>query len=358
MTLSPAQIRECLTQPEAAAQLADLVYIQNNNLNIYRKKYGRGYSYLINNTERLKDKNQIKRIKSLVIPPAWQEVRISEIPNGHLQVVGRDDKGRKVYLYHDLWSLLRNQTKFFKMIAFANALPKIRKRLEKHLAQSGMPRTKCLALVLSIMDQTYIRVGNQYYADKNQTYGLSTLRTRHVTETDEGLKFTFTGKKGVSQETSIEDDDLVHHIQQCEEIPGWELFQYYDENGHHESIDSGMINEYLHDIAGDIFSAKDFRTWGATREFFEKLVELPEPETIKETDKNILSAYDSAAEALGNTRTVCRKYYVHPQIPEVYRDGEFQIYKDKLTILKDSKHFTATEKCIQEIISDFEIKFS
>lgn len=357
MTLSPAQIKECLTQPEAAAQLADLVYIQNNNLTIYRKKYGRGYTYLINNKDRLKDKAQLKRIKSLVIPPAWQKVRISEIPNGHLQVVGRDDKGRKVYLYHNLWSLLRNQTKFFKMISFATALPKIRKQLEIDLQQEGMPLTKCLALVLTIMDETYIRVGNQYYADRNNTYGLSTLRTKHVKETKSGLKLSFTGKKGVHQETTIEDVNLIQHIHECEEIPGWELFQYYDDNGKHHSVDSTLINEYVHNIAGAMYSAKDFRTWGATREFFEKLVELPMPKTAKESEKQILEAYDAAAAALGNTRAVCRQYYVHPQLPEVYRNGEFSIYNQQLKKMKDSSYFKASEKCITEIIGDFEIKF-
>lgn len=358
MTLSPDQIKECLTQPEAAAQLADLVYIHNDHLNIYRKKYGRGFTYLIHNKERLVDKKQLKRIKSLVIPPAWREVRISELPNGHLQVVGRDDKNRKVYLYHDMWSLLRNQTKFFKMSAFAKALPKIRKRLENDLDQDGMPQSKCLALVLSIMDQTYIRVGNQYYADKNDTYGLSTMRTRHLKNTNQGVQFSFIGKKGVQQETSIEDPDLVNHIHQCEEIPGWELFQYYDENGQHQSIDSGMINDYIHDVAGDIFSAKDFRTWGATHEFFKNLTELDHYQDDKECEKNILKSYDAAADALGNTRTVCKKYYVHPQLPESYRNGSFKSYTQKLKKLKDSEFFEATEKCVQGIIADFEIKFN
>ncbi|MBF4986052.1 DNA topoisomerase IB [Nonlabens mediterrranea] len=319
--------------------------------------YGRGFTYLIHNKERLVDKKQLKRIKSLVIPPAWSEVRISELPNGHLQVVGRDDKGRKVYLYHDMWSLLRNQTKFFKMSAFAKALPKIRKRLENDLNQDGMPKTKCLALVLSIMDQTYVRVGNQYYADKNDTYGLSTMRTKHVTNTDKGVLFSFTGKKGVPQETSIEDLDLVEHIHQCEEIPGWELFQYYDEKGRHHSVDSGMINDYIHDVAGEIFSAKDFRTWGATREFFSKLIELEPYENEKECEKNILKSYDAAADALGNTRTVCKKYYVHPQLPDTYRSGSFEKYRAKNNRLKDSKYFEAHEKCVQEIIADFEIEF-
>lgn len=358
MTLTSKQIKECLTQPETAAQLANLVYIQDQHLSIHRKKHGKGYTYLLDNKVRLSDKEQLKRIKSLVIPPAWQEVRISKIPNGHLQVVGRDDKGRKVYLYHNIWSLLRNQTKFFKMSAFAKALPKIRKRLQKDLDLKGMPREKCLALVLSIMDLTYIRVGNQYYADKNKTYGLSTLRTKHVDEDEDGIQFSFTGKKGVQQNTTIEDPELIELIHQCEEIPGWELFKYYDKNGQHHSIDSGMVNDYLHEVAGEIFSAKDFRTWGASREFFEKTIELPLPKTDKERDENLLKGYDAAATALGNTRAVCKQYYVHPQITNIYKQDQFINYKEKIKSYKDGSFFTASEKCVQEIIDQFEIEFT
>ncbi len=358
MTLTAQQIKECITAPENTAQLADLIYIQDKHLSIYRKKYGRGFTYLIDNKERLNDKEQLDRIKSLVIPPAWQQVRISEIPNGHLQVVGRDEKGRKVYLYHDIWTLLRNQTKFFKMSAFAKALPKIRKRLQQDLDQEIMTKEKCLALVLSIMDETYIRVGNQNYADKNQTYGLSTLRTKHVQEIKNGIKFSFTGKKGVDQETTIDDPELVAQIKECEAIPGWELFKYYDDDGNHHSIDSTMVNDYMHEVAGEIFSAKDFRTWGATREFFLKMIELPVPKDAKEREKNILKGYDTAAKALGNTRSVCKQYYVHPQLPNVYAEDQFEPYREKYEKYTDTELFAASEKCVQEIIDQFEIEFT
>ena len=263
MTLTPEQITNALAEPEMAAHLADLVYIQDEHLSIHRKKYGKGFTYLINNKDRVTDKKEIKRIKALVIPPGWKDVRISGIENGHLQSVGRDDKGRKVYRYHDLWNVLRNQTKFFKMSAFAKALPNMRKQLEKDLELNGMPLNKCLAIVLSVMDATHIRVGSEQYARRNKTYGLSTLRTKHVDDTADGIEFHFNGKKGVQQTKNIIDADLVELIHQCEEIPGWELFQYYDESGKHHGIDSGMINDYIHRIGGEIFTAKDFRTWGA-----------------------------------------------------------------------------------------------
>lgn len=357
MTLTLDQIKKCLKEPEAAAHLADLVYIKDQHLSIHRKKYGRGFTYLMDNKTRLEDKAQLNRIRSLVIPPAWKEVRISEIANGHLQVVGRDDQGRKVYLYHDIWTLLRNQTKFFKMTAFAKALPKIRARLQKDLDREGMPLEKCLALVLSIMDAKYLRVGSQYYADKNNTYGLSTLRMKHVASSEHHIQFTYTGKKGIEQTTSIEDPELMNLINQCEDIPGWELFQYLDEKGKHHSIDSGMINDYIHEVAGEIFSAKDFRTWGATREFFKKLIALPVPKNEKEREKNIIKAYDTAAEGLGNTRSVCKQYYVHPQVPQVYSDDTFAAYRDKMKSYKEESFFAASEHCLQEIINEFEIEF-
>ncbi len=358
MTLTPEQIREVLSAPEYAAQVADLIYINDEHLTIHRKKRGRGFTYLIHNKERLQNKAQLKRIKALVIPPAWDEVRISELENGHLQVVGRDEKHRKVYLYHDLWTVIRNQTKFFKMSAFAKALPKIRKQIEKDLQQPEMTRTKCLSLVLKIMDQTQIRVGSQYYADTNETYGLSTLRTKHVHEDGAEVTFDFTGKKGVAQSKTIHDPEIIHLIHEVEEIPGWELFKYYDERGNHHSIDSGMINEHLRDIAGEIFSAKDFRTWGASREFFTKVASHEFTETEKERDKIIIAGLDAAAEALGNTRSVCKKYYVHPQLSELYSMDGYSEYHKHPAKYRNSSYFSKDEKWVEQIINNFEIEFA
>ncbi|WP_194851237.1 DNA topoisomerase IB [Nonlabens antarcticus] len=357
MTLTPDQIKEALSEPELAAHLADLVYIHDELLTIHRKKHGRGFTYLINNKETLKDKEELKRIKALVIPPGWQNVRISSLANGHLQSVGRDDKGRKVYRYHDLWNILRNQTKFFKMSAFAKALPKIRKQLATDLQLPGMPLNKCLAIVLSVMDVTHVRVGNEYYAKKNKTYGLSTLRTKHLKESNNGISFKFKGKKGVEQNTAIDDPELIALIHECEDIPGWELFQYYDEDGDHHGIDSSMINNYIHEIGGEIFTAKDFRTWGASTVFFEKMIELPKATTKKEIDKTMLEGYDAAAEELGNTRAVCRQYYVHPEIPNVYKEDDFDRYRKKVKSYSEKNLMSPAERCVTEIIKNFEIEF-
>jgi DNA topoisomerase-1 len=284
-------------------------------------------------------------------------VRISSVSNGHLQSVGRDDKDRKVYRYHDLWNILRNQTKFFKMSAFAKALPNIRQRLQEDLQLAGMPLNKCLAIVLSVMDLTHVRVGNEYYAKKNKTYGLSTLRTKHLKESNTSISFKFIGKKGVVQHTEIDDLELIELIHECEDIPGWELFQYYDEDGKHHSVDSGMINDYIHETGGEIFTAKDFRTWGASTVFFEKMLELPKPTTQKEIHKNMLHGYDAAAEELGNTRAVCRQYYVHPEIPNIYKGTDFERFRKKAKEYEDKNFLTPAERCVQEIIQNFEIEF-
>ena len=210
----------------------------------------------------------------MVIPPNWKNVRICHLENGHLQVIGFDDKNRKQYLYHPSWSKIRNQTKFFKMAAFGKVLPKIRRQVDQDLDLPGMTKRKVLALIIRLMEETHIRIGNEYYARNNKTYGLSTLRTRHVKTYGNKLKFDFVGKKGKEHSVTLENKKLVKLVNQCEELPGWELFKYYDESGNKQIIDSGMINEYIQEISGSLFSAKDFRTWSATKIFFETLKEL------------------------------------------------------------------------------------
>src|SRR5699024_2984005 len=224
--------------------------------------------------KKIKDPQALKRFKELVIPPAWENVRICPFTNGHLQVIGLDDKGRKQYRYHPQWNQIRNSTKFFRMLAFGESLSAIRTQVKKDLKQPKMTKRKCLALVISLMEETHIRIGSDYYAQKNQSYGLSTMRDKHVKHPGDSIKFEFTGKKGVKQSVEVADERLQKLIIQCEEIPGWELFQYYDEDGEHHTIDSGMVNEYLHEISGNAFTAKDFRTWAASKIFLEEISEL------------------------------------------------------------------------------------
>lgn len=358
MTLTPKQIENILKNPERTAALANLIYVSDADLNIRREKEKEKYRYYFNE-QLLKDKKELERISSLVIPPNWEKVRIAYPPNGHLQVVGRDSKNRKVYRYHDLWSKVRNQTKFYKLAAFANVLPQIRAQVDKDLDLTEMSRRKVLALVLRLMEETHIRVGNAYYAKRNKTYGLSTMRTRHVETSKDNIKFHFIGKKGKEHNITLRNKKLARLINRCEEIPGWELFQYYDSNGEKQKIDSGLVNDYIHELSGNLFSAKDFRTWGATKTFFETVYDLGYTADEKDNKSAILKGFDAAAEALGNTRTVCRKYYVHPQVVDAYESGSIVKEFEKLdNYSKEKPYFSPTEEILLQMISKFEIDFA
>ncbi|MDT0678732.1 DNA topoisomerase IB [Autumnicola musiva] len=356
MNLSSEEINTLIENPIEAVKMANLVYVSEHHLSINRKKVGRGFAYY-RKDQKIADKKVLERIKKLVIPPAWKNVRITHLDNGHLQVVGRDDKERKQYMYHPLWSKIRNQTKFFKIAAFAKLLPKIRKQVDEDLDLDNMSKRKILALIIRLMEETHIRIGNDYYAKNNKTYGLSTFRTRHVKTYKHEIKFEFVGKKGKEHSISVKDKKLIKLVNQCEEIPGWELFKFYDEKGHKQALDSGMINDYIHELSGDMFSAKDFRTWSATKIFFETLKEIGYTSEEKENKKNLITAYDAAASGLGNTRAVCRSYYVHPKIVQAYETGEIVPYFKKV---KEDNHqnytsLSNTEKVILEMIEDYEI---
>ncbi|QNJ98917.1 DNA topoisomerase IB [Constantimarinum furrinae] len=357
MVIHAPQVKKILDNPVEAAKMANLIYITEKKLTIKRHRHGRGF-YYTRNKEKIKSKTDLKRIKSLVIPPAWEDVRITHLKNGHLQVVGRDEKNRKQYQYHPAWSEIKNKTKYFKMTAFGAVLPKIRSQIEADLKLKTMTKRKCLALVLRLMEETHIRIGNAYYAKKNKTYGLSTMRMKHLDVLKHKIKFEFVGKKGKKHAVEVKDKKLRKLVMQCEEIPGWELFQYYDENGKHHSIDSGMVNDYIQEISGEHFSAKDFRTWAASKLFFEYLYEAGIPKTKKELKSNILSAYDAAASGLGNTRAVCRKYYVHPILPQKYEDGSIEFYLKKLNHESDIEtipHFSRTETVLLQLLKQYKI---
>lgn len=358
MELTIKKIAELNQKPDEFAALANLVYVREEDLNIKRHKHGRGFYYTDKNNKKITDKKELTRIKNMVIPPVWKHVRITPIKNGHLQVIGRDQKERKVYLYHEIWNKFKNQTKFFKMASFGEKLPLIRQQIDKDLQLKGMPKQKVLALVIRLMEETHIRIGNHYYAKKNQTYGLSTLRSRHVNITKDVLTFSFVGKKGKKHRIELNNQELINLINECEEIPGWELFKYYNENNNKETIDSSMINDYIQNICGGFYSAKDFRTWAATKIYFEALRDLGYEEEEKQQDKNIILALDEAAEALGNTRTVCKNYYVHPIITEHYKDGRIQKYFDKVDKLAKQKtiaFLSNTELVLLDLIKNYKI---
>lgn len=332
--------------------LTNLVYVYDNDMPIRRVGKADEFVYLLHGAQ-LQEKAHLKRIEKLVVPPAWQEVRITNLPNGHLQVTGRDVKYRKQYRYHPQWSKIRNRTKFNRMVAFGQQLPRIRKQVDKDLSRKGWPKKKVVALIIRLMEETHIRIGNQQYAKRNQTYGLSTLRKKHVDVYKDRLRFEFTGKKGKEHKVSLKNKRLVKLVSECEEIPGWELFKYYGPLGTKKTVDSTMVNDYIHSIFGSRFSAKDFRTWAATLIFFDTLYDFGTTFDEREQQHYILKAYDSAAKELGNTRNVCRKYYVHPLIEKAYVNGQIVDYFKMVDEETDGDYGrTASEKGLQSLLED------
>ncbi len=330
----------------------NLVYVNDLHLPITRMGKKDKFRYLLHGVE-LNEKSHLKRIEALVIPPAWKEVMITDLPNGHLQATGRDARSRKQYRYHDKWSKIRNQTKFNKMISFGRQLPRVRKQVDEDLNEDGWPKKKVVALIVRLMEETHIRIGNIQYAKRNKTYGLSTLRKKHVNVFKDKLRFEFTGKKGKAHKVTLNNKKLVKLVSECEEIPGWELFKYYGPLGTKKTVDSTMVNDYIHTIFGSRFSAKDFRTWAASLIFFDTLYDLGITQDERRQQQNILKAYDCASKELGNTRNVCRKYYVHPAIEKAYADGQIINYFKIVDEETDNEYGrTASEKGLLALLEN------
>lgn len=301
---------------QAAAREAGLRYIDDRQPGIRRLRRGRHFAYVYPDGSAVRDDAELSRIKALAIPPAYRDVWIAPIANGHIQATGRDARGRKQYRYHKRWREVRDEAKYQRLVAFGKALPAIRKAVAKDLAAPKLPRRKVLAAIVSIMDTTGIRVGNEEYAQANETFGLTTLRTRHVKLKGSEVRLRFRGKTGRESMIALKDKRLVRIIKHCRDLPGEELFEYVDETGAVNRITSEDVNEYIREIAGDDFSAKDFRTWIGTVECIAALAEpASEPATVKQ---NITAALACVASRLGNTPAVCRKAYVHPAVIETY----------------------------------------
>ena len=344
---------QILLEPEKVIEEFDLVYTNPSHLKITREKVKSSFVFKLQN-KIINTEEDLKRIQQLVIPPAWQNVKISKLANGHLQAVGRDVKQRKQYKYHQKWNVIRNQTKFYKMVLFAKHLPKIRKKVDQDLDQSHWTKTKVLALIVKLMEETHIRIGNKQYANKNKTYGLTTLRSRHVNTFKDKIQFQFIGKRGKEHSVSIRNKKLIKLINKCEEIPGWELFKYYDKEGNKQTVDSSLINQYLQQISGTLFTAKDFRTWAASIICFETLLDLGLATTTKQIHKNCLTAIDAAAKELGNTRNVCKKYYIHPAILKSYEDGSIKKYfKIAQDLPQKNPYFTAQEHALNQLFKSY-----
>jgi DNA topoisomerase-1 len=307
--------------PEISAEDAGLRYVTDTSPGIRRLRAGRGFRYLDSKGKPVRDPGALQWIRSLAIPPAWTDVWICPDRRGHLQATGRDSRGRKVYRYHPRWRAVRDETKYERLIAFGNALPAIRRRLRRDLRSRGLARERVLALVVELLERTALRVGNEEYARENQSFGLTTLRSRHVKVGANGVRFRFRGKSGKAHEASIDDPRVTRIVRRLQDLPGQELFQYVDEDGEVRSIGSEDVNAYLREITGDEFSAKDFRTWAGTVAAARALAKGGAAASEREARHRVVQAIDEVAEQLGNTRAVSRNAYVHPAIVEGYLDG-------------------------------------
>jgi DNA topoisomerase-1 len=305
-----------------AAERAGLRYMPDSIRGIRRDRIDGAFVYVAANGQPLTNEQKLRRIRSLAIPPAWTDVWISPYPNGHLQVTARDARGRKQYRYHPKYRAVRDETKFDRMREFSRVLPAAREAVETHLGLPGLPREKVLATVVWLLERTLIRVGNIEYARENETFGLTTLEDRHVVVRGKTVTFSFTGKSGIEHTMSIVDARLARVIQRCQTLPGEQLFQYVDLDGNRQDIDSGAVNDYLRAIAGTGISAKDFRTWAGTMLAAAALREIGPARLVRHKKANVVAAIDRVAERLGNTRSVCRQYYIHPVILEAYLRGK------------------------------------
>lgn len=312
---------DTLLDPVESAKVAGLRYVSDAAPGIARKRWRSKFQYLNPDRTVVKNEETLERIKSLVIPPAWKDVWICTNAKGHLQATGRDERGRKQSRYHPRWRDVRDETKYEHMMVFGTALPTIRERVEEHLAKPGLPREKILATIVRLMEVTLIRVGNVEYARQNQSYGLTTMRGKHVQVAGSTVTFKFPGKSGVKHSIDVTDRRLARIVQRCQDIPGYELFQYVESDGSHHTVDSADVNEYLREITGQYFTAKDFRTWAGTVLACMMLQEFEAFESETQAKKNVVEAIKSVAARLGNTPSVCRKCYVHPAVLDSYMNG-------------------------------------
>ena len=309
------------TENIESAKAAGLRYVSERGEGIKRKRRGKNFTYVDPSGKVVRHPETIVRIHSLVIPPAWEDVWISPDARGHIQAVGRDQRGRTQYRYHPRWREVRDENKYEHMIDFARALPKIRRRVRRDMSVPGLPREKVLATVIKLLETTLIRVGNEEYARTNHSVGLTTMKNKHVDVNGRTIHFEFRGKSGVEHAIDLEDRRLAKIVKQCQHLPGHDLFQYVDHEGTRHAIGSADVNAYLHETAGDEFTAKDFRTWAGTVLAAMALQEFERFDSETQAKRNVVAAIESVAKKLGNTKAVCRKCYIHPKVLTSYLDG-------------------------------------
>lgn len=340
-----------LEEAKKHARAADLVYVTDARSGIERKKSGKKFTYFLNN-KRVHDEAQLERIKKLVLPPAWKNVWISSLHNGHLQATGIDSRNRKQYRYHADWNSLRNETKFHRMYDFGNCLPKLRARLKEDMGNTELSQDKVIATIVSLLEQTHIRIGNHAYEKEYGSHGLTTLKNKHVNISGDAMRFSFIGKKGVYHSIKLKSKKLARIVKQCREIPGKELFQYVNGDGTHHPIDSGKVNEYIRNATGKDFSAKDFRTWAGTLNALSALRNLGIAESVNAAKQNIVEVLDQVSLQLGNSRAVCKKYYVNPLLLTLYEENKLGLYAASVKIHgnKNTSGLTGEEKVLMRIL--------
>lgn len=356
--LSRKKIHVLFRDAEQSAQAVRLRHVNDCEEGIRRVRKNKNFAYY-KGTKKITDTFTLERIRKLVIPPAWQNVWICCHAEGHLQVTGIDVRGRKQYRYHPVWNQTRNSTKFYRLYDFGKALPRIRQVIEKDLGLQGLPLRKVLAAVVSLMEKTSIRVGSSLYEKLYGSFGLTTLKDQHVKIQGDQMQFIFKGKKGVSHSISLRSKRLARIVKQCRDIPGKELFQFIDESGQRHAIDSGMVNSYIREVAGDEFTAKDFRTWAGSVQALSAFGSQEYADNKVLLKKRIVAALDQVALHLGNTRTVCRKYYVHPLIIEHYENKRLHLfYKGGQKSPGTGAELSHDEKSLMKILENEPLKLS
>ena len=351
---------EIVTDPVLSAKEAGLRYVSDAQPGIRRRKSGRGFRYVDAQGKPIRDDETLKRIRALVIPPAWTRVWICSDPRGHLQATGRDARGRKQSRYHTRWRSVRDETKYERMLLFGAALGGIRVRLEQDLALPGLPRDKVLATIIRLMERTLIRVGNEAYARENKSYGLTTMRAKHVEINGSKIIFRFRGKSGKPHTIGLQDRRLARIVRECQELPGHELFEYLDEAGETRKVGSADVNDYLRSVSGEDFTAKDFRTWAGTVLACRALRQFDESASESAAKRNVVEAIKSVAQRLGNTPSVCRKCYVHPAVIECYLTGKLarrtlrKVEEATDEILREAEEdaLRKEERAVMELLQD------
>jgi DNA topoisomerase-1 len=351
-SLPMGMLRKVGKDPVKTAALIDLEYVSDSFPGIARIRKGSGFSYVMGG-KTVKDEKQLHRIHKLVIPPAWENVWICKLENGHLQVTGLDTVKRKQYRYHHSWNAFRNQTKYYRLHEFGRKLPALRSQIDKDLSLRGMTQEKVLATVVSLMERTTIRVGSPAYEKRYGSFGLTTLKDKHVAINGKNIKFTFKGKKGINHNISIGSKRLADIVKKCRDMPGKELFQYYDDCGIAHQIDSGMVNDYIRKSSGDDFTSKDLRTWVGSVQALHAFKKLGPAVSASDAKGRIVAALDQVSLILGNTRNVCRKYYVHPAILSLYEKNQLNNYLEQPDMMEsddDSTGLSPEEKMLMKIL--------